>query len=104
MDGLLRKSEFVEQMMESGSMLARFTSNCWFAAPSRWKPSSGQEVLVLMFCYFNTLYLMQVWHGTVGQIEDHYGIKHSGVKVEVFNVTELITIQTELLFIKTFWV
>lgn len=66
MDGLLRKSEFVEQMMESGSMLARFTSNCWFAAPSRWKPSSGQEV----------------WHGTVGQIEDHYGITHLGVKVE----------------------
>jgi len=66
MDGLLRKCEFVEQMMESGSMLARFTSNCWFAAPPRWKPSSGQEV----------------WHGTVGQIEDHYGIKHLGVKVE----------------------
>ena len=74
MDGLLRKSEFVEQMIESGSMLARFTSNCWFAAPPRWKPSSGQEVkcgdglhISIMLCQYAII--MQVWHGTVSQIE-----------------------------------
>ena len=62
MDGLLRKSEFVEQMIQSGSMLARFTSNCWFAAPPRWKPSSGQEVkcgdglhisIMLSICHYH---------------------------------------------------
>ena len=43
---------------------------------------------------------MQVWHGTVSQIEDHYGIKHMGVKVGVFNVTkdELISIQTIIIY------
>ena len=39
MDSLLGMSEFVAQMTENNNMLARFTSNCWFSAPSQWKPS-----------------------------------------------------------------
>ena len=41
--------------------------------------------------------MIQVWHGTVGQIEDHYGIKHLGVKVRAFLITkdQSITIQQQ---------
>ena len=35
--------------------------------------------------------ILQVWYGTVGQIEDHYGVKHPGVKVVVFNIMPKIS-------------
>ena len=35
--------------------------------------------------------IVQVWYGTVGQIEDHYGVKHPGVKVVVFNIMPKIS-------------
>ena len=59
MDDLLGKSEFVEQMMESGGMLAKFTSNCWFAQPLLWTPSKQEvrescRVVVLDVKYCNT--------------------------------------------------
>ena len=85
MDSLLGKSEFVAQMTENNNMLAKFTSNCWFSTPPQWKPSKhGVSCKSLSFVKLLSICraYMQVWYGTVDQIEELYGVEQVSVNME----------------------
>ena len=81
-EGLLEDPEFVLKMVEGeeATVLANFTSNCWYAAPRGWRPAPGEVPLILPFGFFNVS--LQTWHATVEQLERHHRVARVEVEVE----------------------